>query len=176
MKVNEESDFVTVECERVSFRSRKVGICTNVFTKNIVDKQLDIAPGRGIVMSIQPEQSLKFEGTFHYEEGYYYFRDYYGKLLFGGGRNMAIEEETTQEFGINNKIKEKLLSDLEEIILPGQKFKIELEWSGIMAFGENKSPIIEEISEKIVQGVRLGGMGVAIGSLVGEEVAELLLK
>ncbi|WP_462248770.1 NAD(P)/FAD-dependent oxidoreductase [Ekhidna sp.] len=176
LKINEESDFVTVECKSLSFRSRKVGICTNAFTKNIVNKQLDIAPGRGIVMCIQPEQSLNFEGTFHYEEGYYYFRDYYGKLLFGGGRNLVIHEETTTEFGINKKIKEKLLSDLEEIILPDQKFQIELEWSGIMAFGENKEPIIEVISEKIVQGVRLGGMGVAIGSLVGEEVAELLLK
>jgi hypothetical protein len=51
-----------------------------------------------------------------------------------------------------------------------------MEWSGIMAFGETKAPIVKHLSDKMVLGVRLGGMGVAIGSIVGEEVAELILK
>ena len=51
-----------------------------------------------------------------------------------------------------------------------------MEWSGIMAFGEKKEPIIKKISERTVIGVRLGGMGVAIGSLVGEEVAQQILE
>lgn len=172
--ITEEQDGVVVTSKDAVFKAKKVAVCTNAFTKSLLQKEIDLSPGRGIVMCIQPEESLKFEGTFHYEAGYYYFRDYYGKLLFGGGRNLAVADETTTEFGVNDTIKEKLVSDLESIILPTQRYAIESEWSGIMAFGETKSPIVEKVSDRIAMGVRLGGMGVAIGSLVGEEVAELI--
>ncbi|MEO9485075.1 MAG: FAD-binding oxidoreductase [Ekhidna sp.] len=174
LAIEEEEAVVSVTCKDVTFKAQKVAVCTNAFTKKLIPRNLDITPGRGIVMSIQPEQPLKFEGTFHYEEGYYYFRDYYGKLLFGGGRNLALEDECTTAFGVNDHIKEKLISDLKTVILPAQKFEIEMEWSGIMAFGQTKAPIVEKVSDRIAIGVRLGGMGVAIGSLVGEEVAELI--
>lgn len=167
---------ISVDCGDAHFTTKKLGICTNAFTEKIVDTKLDIAPGRGIVMSIMPKGKLPFEGTFHYEGGYYYFRDYYDKLLFGGGRNLALEEEETTEFGINQQIKKKLEDDLRSIILPNQSFEIEQEWSGIMAFGQSKQPIIKRLSPNVAVGVRLGGMGVAIGSLVGEEVAELLIN
>ncbi|MEO9869244.1 NAD(P)/FAD-dependent oxidoreductase [Ekhidna sp.] len=173
--IKEEETCVRVASDDVVFKSEKVAICTNAFTKKLLKKEeLDIVPGRGIVMSIIPKQPLKFEGTFHYHDGYYYFRDYYDKLLYGGGRNLALEEEQTDSFGINESVKKKLIEDLETIILPDQEYEIEMTWSGIMAFGSNKSPIVKKLSNRIAMGVRLGGMGVAIGSLVGEEVAELL--
>ena len=37
-------------------------------------------------------------------------------------------------------------------------------------------PIIEKRGDQIALGIRLGGMGVAIGSRVGKAVAELLIK
>lgn len=175
LSFHEEVEHVEVTCTKGSFQAKKVGLCTNAFTKNILNQSLDISPGRGVVMSIQPANPLKLFGTFHYEEGYYYFRDYYGKLIFGGGRNLDLTSETTTEFGINASIKEKLISDIESIILPKQSYTIEMEWSGIMAFGANKAPIVKSLSDKVALGVRLGGMGVAIGSLVGEEVANLLM-
>lgn len=175
--IEENDNGVTVRCGDYAFKGKKAAVCTNAFTKKLIsDDQLDIVPGRGVVMSVQTEKPLKFEGTFHYDEGYYYFRDYYGKLLFGGARNLALKDEETFEFGINSIIKEKLTQDLENVILPEQNYQIEMEWSGIMAFGANKSPIVQKASKNIVLGVRLGGMGVAIGSLVGEEVAELIIN
>lgn len=173
----ESHNHVEVHAGDYVFDSKKLAICTNAFTKKLLkDEQLDILPGRGIVMSVIPDKTLSFEGTFHYDEGYYYFRDYYGKLLFGGGRNLALQEEETEAFGINERIKDKLIRDIEEIILPNQHYEIEMIWSGIMAFGENKAPIVRKVTDRIAMGVRLGGMGVAIGSLVGEEVAQLLIE
>lgn len=173
--IQEQENHVEIICDEVVFKCKKVAVCTNAFFKKLMEGEYDLSPGRGIVMSIIPDSPLTFEGTFHYEEGYYYFRDYYGKVLFGGARNTAIEEETTTEFGVNSQVKEKLITHLETIILPGKSYRIEMEWSGIMAFGANKSPIVKKVSDKISIGIRLGGMGVAIGSLVGEEVAELIL-
>jgi glycine/D-amino acid oxidase-like deaminating enzyme len=62
---------------------------------------------------------------------------------------------------------------LEEIIIPGKKFEVEYQWAGIMGVGENKSPIIRKQSEHVAFGVRMGGMGVAIGSLVGKKLANM---
>ena len=173
--IEEHEQGITAHCKDVVFRGRRMAVCTNAFANRVLKEHLDIVPGRGMVMSIQPELPLRVSGTFHYDEGYYYFRDYYGKLIFGGGRNVDIEAEQTDVFGINEDIKSKLIADVEEIILPNQAYTIEDIWSGIMAFGQNKAPIIEKISENLVIGVRLGGMGVAIGSLVGEELTNMLL-
>ena len=39
---------------------------------------------------------------------------------------------------------------------------------------QSKKPIIKKLKQNIFCGVRLGGMGVAIGSLVGNELAQLI--
>jgi len=173
--IHYEDTHARLESSEVAFEAKKVAICTNAFSKKLLENRIDLNPGRGLVLSVVPEEPMKIKGTFHYQEGYFYFRDYYGKLIFGGGRNLDLIGETTTEFGINQLIKAQLIRDLEHYILPNQNFKIEMEWSGIMAFGENKEPVIEKINEHTVIGVRLGGMGVAIGSLVGESVAKNIL-
>jgi uncharacterized membrane protein len=43
-----------------------------------------------------------------------------------------------------------------------------------MAFGKTKEPIIKKVGDRIAIGVRMGGMGVAIGTLVGQQLQELL--
>jgi gamma-glutamylputrescine oxidase len=45
-----------------------------------------------------------------------------------------------------------------------------------MGVGKSKSPIIKQINSNQYAAVRLGGMGVAIGSLVGKELATLMLE
>jgi len=94
--------------------------------------------------------------------------------LIGGARNKAEQQETTAEFGLTRNIKEHLIQFLENTVLPNQSFKIEHEWSGIMGIGQTKSPIIKVHGNHTYLAVRLGGMGVAIGSLVGDDVANLL--
>ena len=157
------------------FESKAIALCTNAFTGDLV-KHIDLKPGRGMVMLVKPQKPIEYKGTFHYDRGYYYFRDFNQKLLFGGGRNLEFETESTVEFGINPNIRQRLVHDLENLILPGQEYEIEMEWSGIMAFGETKAPVIQQIENRLFAGVRLGGMGVAIGSMVGEELADLIIK
>ena len=65
---------------------------------------------------------------------------------------------------------------LETTILPTQKFTIEMRWSGIMGLGSVKTPIIKKTGENIYCAVRMGGMGIAIGSLVGEDAASMVLE
>ena len=102
-----------------------------------------------------------------------YFRNIDNRILFGGGRNLDFLAEQTTEFGETELIQNQLEKLLKEIILPNEKFEIERRWSGIMGVGNRKSPIVRPLSSNVFCGVRLGGMGIAIGSLVGKELAEL---
>lgn len=159
--------------ETIIFNAPKVAICTNAFTPKLY-KNLDLVPGRGQVLVTEPIPNLKFKGTFHFDEGYYYFRNYENRVIFGGGRNLDFKSEETDQFEHNEKILQSLKEKLATIILPNQPHKIAYNWSGIMAFGEERKPIIKKISPNVVLGIRCNGMGVAIGSNIGEQVANLM--
>lgn len=157
-----------------TFEASQVAICTNAFTKKILP-DIDIIPGRGLVLVTEPlEIPVPWSGSFHYDKGYVYFRTIDNRLLLGGGRNQDFAAEQTEDFEVNPAIHRYLLDLLQEIILPNQQLKIHLEWTGIMAFGSTKMPIIQKISEHTYCAVRLGGMGVAIGWQTASELVDLL--
>lgn len=153
----------------------RVLVCTNGFTPNLFP-DLEVLPARNQVLITQPIPDLKIKGCFHYDRGYYYFRNIDFRILLGGGRNLAPEVEQTNAFGTTSLIQEELTKLLKEVILPGQDVAIDRWWSGILGIGQRKTPIIEEIAPNLAVAVRMGGMGIAIGSLVGEEGAALLIK
>lgn len=151
----------------------KVAVCVNGFARQFLPGE-DIAPARAQVLITKPIEKLPFEGTFHYQEGFYYFRNIHNRVLFGGGRNLDFQGETTTELENSEIILSQLSQFMKEIILPRTPFEIDYSWAGIMGFGKTKKPIIKLHHPRIAIGVRLGGMGIAIGSLVGKEVAKLL--
>ncbi len=173
MKVYIESASFT---SKMAFSASKVAICTNAFTSKLLPN-IDLKPGRGQVLITRPIEDLPFKGIFHFDKGYYYFRNVGNRVLFGGGRNLDFESETSTEFLENPIILENLKEKLQSMILPNTSFEVEMNWTGIMAFGKDKSPLLSYLkgNNKVVVGVRLGGMGVAIGSDMGRQIAEMLL-
>ena len=163
---------VEVALDDFSFSTKKLLFATNGFAGQLTNG--NVKPARAQVLITAPIPNLDIKGTFHLDKGYYYFRNIGDRILFGGGRNLDIEGETTTEFGQTASIQNQLEKLLKEVILPNREFKIDHRWSGIMGIGSSKNPIVEQISEHVYCGVRLGGMGVAIGSLIGTELAELV--
>jgi len=155
-----------------TIKAAKVLVATNGLTKRLL-ADTALKPARNQVLITAPIPNLHLKGTFHFEQGYYYFRNYENRILLGGARNIAKDAETTDEFGLTSLIQNRLETFLRTIILPNQSISIAHRWSGIMGVGKQKSPIVQKHSEHIGIAVRLGGMGVAIGSLVGEEGASL---
>jgi gamma-glutamylputrescine oxidase len=153
-------------------KARNVLICTNGFAQQFIPNR-DILPARAQVLVTTPIEDLKVKGTFHYQQGYYYFRNVEDRILLGGGRNLNFAAETTTQLETSEEIMTALEKLLSTVILPNQPYSIEYQWAGIMGIGLSKAPIIEKIDDKIGIGVRMGGMGVAIGTLVGKELAEL---
>ncbi len=174
VKALQEGNPVILDTNIGEIKSNKVLVCTNGFAQQLLP-QKKVLPARAQVLVTEPIPNLKFKGTFHYDEGYYYFRNFEQRILLGGGRNLNFEGETTTELDNTSQIMDALNVLLKEVILPNQTVKIDYQWAGIMGVGENKTPFIEKISPNIAIGVKMGGMGVAIGSLVGKEVAELIV-
>lgn len=157
----------------IELLAQQVALCTNAFSKDFLP-EADVQPGRGMVLVTKPNSAFDWEGSFHYHDGYHYFRTVDGRLLLGGGRQLDREGEATTEAGINDSIKAQLLADIKSFIAPNIAFEVDLCWSGTMAFGADKNPIVQRIDDYTVAGIRLGGMGVAIGMGVGKELAGLL--
>jgi gamma-glutamylputrescine oxidase len=173
--IAQQNGWVEVVTEQGVFKTNKVIIATNAFAKQLFP-ELNVIPGRGQVLVTKPIAGLKLKGTYHFDGGYYYFRNIDERILFGGGRNLDFAAEETAEFGHTELVKQKLTEYLQQVILPGRPFEIDYWWSGIMGFGEDIQPIIKQIEPNIYCAVRCNGMGVAMGTLVGEHVAELALN
>ncbi|MEM7187235.1 MAG: FAD-dependent oxidoreductase [Bacteroidota bacterium] len=153
-------------------RCHQLIIATNGFAKELLD--LDVQPARAQVLITQPIPNLHIKGTFHLDKGYYYFRNIENRILLGGGRNLDFEGEQTSEPGLTDLIQNRLETLLRTTILPNTAFEIDTRWSGIMGVGSQKKPIVKELMPNVICGVRMGGMGVAIGSSIGKQLAEMV--
>ncbi|MBL7921816.1 MAG: FAD-binding oxidoreductase [Bacteroidia bacterium] len=170
-KITSLKDGAELESDYGTFKALKVVVATNGFAKQLL-KLKDVEPARAQVLITKPIKNLKIKGTFHYQQGYYYFRNIDDRILFGGGRNLDIKGETTTELELNIKIHKQLDKLLKEMILPDTTFEIDHRWSGIMGVGSEKKPIIKEVQPNVLAAVRMGGMGIAIGSIVGDNAAK----
>jgi gamma-glutamylputrescine oxidase len=148
-------------------------VATNAFAKQLLPS-LDIEYARGQVLVTAPIKKIAFKGTFHFDEGYYYFRNLGNRILLGGARNMSFDTEKTDSFETTEIIQQELERFLHDSIMPGKPIAIEHRWSGIMGMGKEKTPIIKKIKSNIFCAVRMSGMGVALAPVVGEKVAKMM--
>ena len=171
---SDENNSVKLKTNQFELSTSKLFIATNGFALQLINE--NIKPARAQVLITKPIENLNIKGTFHLDKGYYYFRNIDNRILLGGGRNLDFKSEETTEFNQTEIIQNKLEDLLKTIISPTIPFEIDYRWSGIMGIGNQKKAIVKPVSNNIFCGVRLGGMGIAIGSLVGKELAELTFK
>ncbi len=169
---SEDANAVKIKTNQFEFTTSKLLIATNGFASQLLDG--NVKPARAQVLITKPIKNLHIKGTFHLDKGYYYFRNIDDRILLGGGRHLDFKGEETMEFNQTRLIQEKLETLLRTTILPETNFDIDHRWSGIMGLGTQKKAVVKQVSNHVFCGVRLGGMGVAIGSLVGKELADLI--
>ncbi len=160
--------------DNLVIKTRNLIFCNNAFARDVVPDS--IIPARNQVVVTKPIPNMQLRGTYHLDRGYVYFRNLGDdRILIGGARNIVGQAELTDVMGTNEIIISHLKEILEQEII-GRDVDIEYKWSGIIATGESKRPIIRQISKGVYTGVRLGGMGVAIGIQVGRKLAKLVLE
>ena len=157
----------------IEIKAEQIILTTNAFIKELIP-EISVKPGRGQVVLTNEIQNLAFNGSFHFEEGFYYFRNVGNRVLFGGGRNIDFETEETTAFEINQKIVDDLKFKLKEFILPGIPFEIEQQWQGIMGFSEDKKPLILNINQYTKYVMACNGMGVALSPYIARVVVASL--
>lgn len=169
---SEDTNSVKIKTNQFEFSTSKLLIATNGFASQLINEK--VKPARAQVLITKPIKNLHIKGTFHLDKGYYYFRNIDDRILLGGGRNLDFIAEETTEFGQTQLVQNQLETLLKTTILPKTTFEIDYRWSGIMGVGNSKKAIVKPLSNNVFCGVRLGGMGIAIGSLVGKELADLV--
>ncbi|MDO5970362.1 FAD-dependent oxidoreductase [Flavivirga aquimarina] len=179
---SEDTNTVKIKTNTFEFSTSKLLIATNGFASELLEE--DVKPARAQVLITRPIKNLHIKGTFHLDKGYYYFRNIDNRILLGGGRHLDFKGEETTEFNQTALIQNKLETLLKTIILPEMNYEIDFRWSGIMGVGSRidnyrklsgqKKAVVKQLSNHVFCGVRLGGMGIAIGSLVGKELADLI--
>lgn len=158
-----------------SMHARQVVITTNAFS-NDLSIQEDVRPGRGQVFITKPISKLKFSGNLHLDEGYYYLRNVDDRLLFGGGRNLDFDKETSTQFELNPEIQNHLEDKLNKLLILDKVVEVDMRWSGIMAFGSDKIPIVKKDDMGRILAIKMGGMGIALAGQIGEMVTDLLIE
>lgn len=161
--------------QQLSFSTSQLLLCTNAFTKELLP-DIDIVPARGQVLLTSPIENLPWCGTFHSDEGYYYFRNLGNRVLLGGARNKAFDDERTTDMNTSDFIQQHLQDFLDKVVLPQYKdqYTIEHRWAGIMATGSEKMPIVKQLQPDVFCAVRMSGMGVALAPVVGDQVARMM--
>jgi len=167
------NDKVALDTNIGEILSGHLVIATNGFAKALLP-EVNVEPCRGQVLITKPIKELNWQGCFHHNRGFDYFRNIDDRILLGGGRHLNVEGETTTENGLTEEIQTHLEKLLKKVILPDVEFEIERRWSGIMGIGASKAVILKKLDDRVVCAVRLGGMGVALGTALGEEVSEMI--
>ncbi len=164
-----------------SLKAERILLTVNAFARELLSDDFPeaIRPVRNQILLSRKIPNLKIEGCFHFHEGYVYFRNVgEDRLLIGGARHLAGVRSETDAFGANEAIADMLVNALQrwfpEYGLSRADFPDA--WSGIIAQGDGKEPVLRYARQNVLVAGRLAGMGVALSAALARQAANLLLN
>jgi glycine/D-amino acid oxidase-like deaminating enzyme len=164
----------------ISLRTAAIIWATNASLGGLPALAGRVVPARGQVLLSPPVAGLSLRGTFHYNEGYYYFRNLHNRLLMGGARNIAFADEETLEPATTSQIGNALFDFVRQHlpeVAPVLPYKEEwMHWAGIMGMTPNKQPILEKIANCEWAILACNGMGVSLAPIAAQQLASQVLS
>lgn len=171
---NSNKNGVQVQTQNgVTLTANQMISCVNGFTQQLMPS-LNIVPARGQIIVTNEFERLPMKGTFHFDEGFYYWRNLGNRILIGGARNLDFEGEETTDLSGTEKIRIHLLQFLQEHIVTEEKMEIAQYWSGIMGFTPSKKPLTEWVAPNTIAAIACNGMGVALTPVIAENLAKMV--
>jgi gamma-glutamylputrescine oxidase len=164
------SNTVELQLPTNTIKAQHVIVCTNAFVNTLLVHE-NVVPARGQIFITKPIDDLQMKGTFHYNEGYYYWRNVGNRILLGGARNSDMENEQTTSFSTTATIQQQLIQFAQEHFVHFNTESIDYSWSGIMAFTNNKLPLVKSINSQITMAIGCNGIGVALTPMLAEVIA-----
>lgn len=163
---------VTVRGAGFALHCQRLLICTNGFAAQLLP-EMDVTPARNLVLVSEPLPQLNWNASFHMNEGYIYFRNIGNRLLIGGARHLDHEWHRSEP--VPDRVRTALTDLVDAHLFPSENIRFTHEWMGFLGVGQTREPLLSKHSERVSYGVRMGGMGVAIGTAVGQQLAGLSL-
>ncbi len=161
---------VSVQSTAGDWRTRNLLYCTNAF--GLANQPLDLVPARNQVLVLKhPIFRLK-KMTYHQHAGYLYFRPVNELILLGGARHISPRAEISRELLRNEKIEQYLMQYARNLFSDDDQWEIVAQWSGIIATGTSKEPIVQEVEPQVYACLRFGGMGVALSTFTANKAVE----
>ncbi len=174
---NPTSEGYQVKTKGPAFSARKILWATNGSISDVYP-ELDVSPVINHVWVFSKETPLQWVGNIHAEAGYVYARNVGNQLLIGGGRhNQAHQGKDLSDNGA--EVFPYLLDFADRFLWDGKRIaeaKPVAYWAGYLGMGSEKNPILKEVREGEFIIARLSGMGVALSTYLGREMAKRISK
>ncbi len=157
--------------------AENVVIATDGYTRGLVS-ELDtaITPTRGQVLATEPLEQRLFDRPHYSRHGYDYWQQTPdGRLVIGGRRDVALDEEFTAEEETTPVVQrgiERLVHDLLGFVPP-----VTHRWAGIFGMTQDLLPLVGRVPGRDGVWVAAGysGHGNVLGLACGELVAQAIL-
>jgi glycine/D-amino acid oxidase-like deaminating enzyme len=135
-----------------------------------------IQPTRGQVLATAPVAHPLFPHLVYANEGFEYWRQLPdGRVVLGGLRRLAIEEEVGTADSLHPAIQEGLEAYLRHLGVPAA-VPVTHRWSGIMGFSPDHLPLIGPVpgQDRLYIAGGYSGHGLAFAFLAGRMIADLV--
>ena len=156
--------------ERGRVRAGAVVACVNAYSQHLVP--LRVRPVRGQMLATAPVGRRVFVRPAYAHRGYRYWRQRAdGRLLIGGWRDTARDEEVGEEERTTRPVQDQLESFLRQ---RAPEAAISHRWAGIMGFSHDALPYAGRLADGIFVNAGFTGHGMAFATATGELVADLV--
>ena len=150
-------------------RAGAIVLCTNAYTSHLADSR--VRPVRGQMLATAPAPPV-FARPAYANRGYRYWRQSSdGRVLVGGWRDTAVEEEVGEEERTTDVIQSQLETFLRQ---QGVTAAVTHRWAGTMGFSHDALPYVGRIAEGMFVCGGFTGHGMAFGPASAELVAALV--
>jgi glycine/D-amino acid oxidase-like deaminating enzyme len=146
-------------------------VCTNAYSEALLPR-VRIVPIRGQILATAPVPERHFPRPVYAHRGYRYWRQTAeGRVLVGGWRNTAFDEETGTDARPTETIQRHLDAFLAE---HGISVPVTHRWAGIMGFSHDSLPYVGRRADGIYMSAGFTGHGNAFAVVGGEIVTSLI--
>ncbi|MBA3946208.1 MAG: FAD-binding oxidoreductase [Herpetosiphonaceae bacterium] len=169
--LSSEADGVRICARGGDVVAQRVFLATNAWTPLLVPEfEGVVLPGRGQVIATAPAPRL-IDRSCYCDDGFEYFQQLPdGRIVLGGYRNLAIEQEITYADHTTPLIQDALVAFLQRHFPELANHAIERRWSGTMAFTTDGLPLVGRLrrDDRIAFAVGFNGHGLGLGMMVVE--------
>jgi glycine/D-amino acid oxidase-like deaminating enzyme len=159
-----------VRTDRARVQAGAVVLCVNAYARHFVP--LRVRPVRGQMLATAPVERGVFERPAYAYRGYRYWRQRSdGRLLVGGWRDTAADEEVGEEERTTPRIQEQLERFLRE---HSPEAKVTHRWAGTMGFSHDALPYVGRLDTGVFVNAGFTGHGMAFATATGELSADLV--